>query len=129
MTSVRLDVWLDVACLCKTRSEAQRMCTLGKVRVNGEVARPNRPLRIADELVIQRPLGRRQLVAVRGLADTHIARADARQLYDDRTPLPTPEQVEMRRQERLYRAATTPKGRPGRNERRSLRRMKRGGET
>ena len=29
--AVRLDVWLDVACLFKTRSEAQRACKLGKV--------------------------------------------------------------------------------------------------
>ena len=28
---LRLDVWLDVACLCKTRSEAQRAVKGGKV--------------------------------------------------------------------------------------------------
>ena len=32
---VRLDIWLDVACLFKTRSEAQKACKLGKVTVNG----------------------------------------------------------------------------------------------
>jgi ribosome-associated heat shock protein Hsp15 len=127
VTTVRLDVWLDVACLCRTRSEAQKMCTLGKVSVNGATAKQNRLLRIGDELVIQRPLGRRQLLTVVGLADSHIAKADARQLYDDRTPPPTPEEIAARRAERLFRAATTPKGRPGRDQRRTLRRLKSGG--
>ncbi len=127
MTTVRLDVWLDVACLCKTRSEAQKLCALGKVSVNGATARQNRSLRVGDELVIQRPLGRRQLLTVLGLADTHIARAAARELYEDRTPPPTPEEMAARRAERLFRAATTPKGRPGRDQRRTLRRLKSGG--
>jgi predicted rRNA methylase YqxC with S4 and FtsJ domains len=42
--SVRLDVWLDVACLFKTRSEAKRACEGGKVEVNGENAKPHRVL-------------------------------------------------------------------------------------
>ena len=36
------------------------------------------------------------------LADKHIAKAEARALYEDRTPPPTPEEVEMRRLERLF---------------------------
>jgi hypothetical protein len=31
-------------------------------------------------------MGRKQTVVVRGLADRHIPRAEARELYDDRTP-------------------------------------------
>ena len=37
-TSVRLDIWLDVACLYRTRSEAQKACQGGKVEVNGPTA-------------------------------------------------------------------------------------------
>ena len=124
---VRLDVWLDVACLFKTRSEAQKACTLSKVGVNAQTAKPNRQLRVGDELVVQRPLGRKQLLTVLGLSDTHIAKADARLLYEDRTPKPTPEEIEVRRLERIYRAAVTPKSRPDRDQRRTLRRMKTGG--
>ena len=45
MAGVRLDQWLDVACLFKTRSEAQKACRLGKVSVNGagRQAAPRRP--------------------------------------------------------------------------------------
>ena len=56
--SVRLDVWLDVACLFKTRSEAQKACRGGKVDVNGQTAKPNRMIRRGDELSIGRPFGR-----------------------------------------------------------------------
>jgi len=62
---VRLDVWLDVACLFRTRSEAQKACRAGKVTANGQSAKPNRHLRVGDELVISRPLGRKQLAAER----------------------------------------------------------------
>jgi ribosome-associated heat shock protein Hsp15 len=121
---VRLDVWLDVACLFKTRSEAQRACRGGKVEVNGQAAKPNRLVRLDDDLVITRPFGRRQRVVVRALADTHIAKAEARRLYEDLTPPPTPEEVEIRRVERLYRAAMSAPHSPDKRERRLLRRLK-----
>jgi ribosome-associated heat shock protein Hsp15 len=116
--TVRLDVWLDVACLFRTRSEAQRECKVGRIAVNGIVAKPNRVVRIGDELVITRPGGRKQLLTVRGVTDKHIAKAEARELYEDRTPPPTPEEVEMRRLERLFRATTKP---PQRLDRRTQR--------
>jgi ribosome-associated heat shock protein Hsp15 len=122
----RLDTWLDVACLFKTRSEATRACRLNKVILNGQAAKAHREVRIGDELEIHRPLGRKQLVTVLGLADSHIARAVARLLYEDRTPKPSPEEIEIRRLERIYRAASTPPKRPDRDLRRTLRRFKRG---
>ena len=125
---VRLDVWLDVACLFKTRSEAQKACKGGKVDVNGQAAKPHRTIRPNDEIVITRPFGRRQRVIVRSLADKHMAKAQARELYEDMTPSPSPEEVELRRMERLARAAirvTT--GAPDKRERRQLRRLKEGG--
>lgn len=128
METVRLDVWLDVACLFRTRSEAQKACKGGKVAVNGQPAKPHRDLRLGDEVVVSRPLGRKQRVIVRELADKHIAKADARKLYEDLTPLPTPEEVEMRRMARLSRAFTRPAGAgaPDKRERRQLRKMKEG---
>ncbi|HEX8031330.1 MAG TPA: S4 domain-containing protein [Vicinamibacterales bacterium] len=126
MTDVRLDTWLDVACLFKTRSEAAKACKLGKVRVNGITVKTHRIVRIGDEIEIQRPLGRKQLITVLGIADSHVAKADARLLYEDRTPKPSPEEIEIRRLERIYRAAATPPTRPTRDMRRTLRRLKRG---
>ena len=121
---VRLDIWLDVACLYRTRSEAQKACQAGKVEVNGQTAKPNRKLRIGDELQIKRPFGRQQRVTVRAVADRHVPKADAKRLYDDLTPPPTAEEIELRRMERIFRAAMTTPGSPDKRQRRALRRMK-----
>lgn len=106
--SVRLDVWLDVACLFKTRSEAQRECKIGRVSVNAVVAKPHREVRPGDEMMIQRSGGRKQSLVVLGVADKHLPKAEARALYEDRTPPPTAQEVEMRRLERLFKATQKP---------------------
>src|SRR5438128_3945110 len=105
---VRLDVWLDVACLFRTRSEAQKACKGGKIEVNNQPAKANRLVRTGDEVEIRRPYGRKQRIVVRALADRHLVKAQARALYEDLTPAPTPAEIEMRRMERLFRAAMAP---------------------
>jgi ribosome-associated heat shock protein Hsp15 len=124
--SIRLDVWLDVACLFKTRSEAKRACEGGKVDVNGDHAKPNRAIREGDRVRIGRGAGRFQDLIVRIVLEQHVKKSEARALYDDVTPTPTPEEVEMRRQERAYRAAAVAAGTPDRRRRRAIRRMKEG---
>jgi ribosome-associated heat shock protein Hsp15 len=119
---VRLDVWLDVACLFKTRSEAQRACQAGRVEVNGQRAKAHRELRPGDALVLHRPLGRRQHVLVKGLADTHVPKGEARLLYEDTTPPPTPEEQALREMAALARPLRPVKA-PDRRERRALRRL------
>ena len=123
-SGVRLDVWLDVACLFRTRSEAQKACKGGKLDVNRQAAKPHRVLHVGDEIEISRPFGRKQRVIVRALADRHISKAEARALYEDLTPAPSPEEIEMRRMERIYRAAMTPPRAPDKRQRRALRKMK-----
>ena len=124
LDAVRLDVWLDVACLFRTRSEAQNACRGGKVTVNAQSARSNRLVRSGDEIVIGRPFGRTQRVVVKTVADRHVTKAEARQFYDDLTPKPTAEEIEMRRIERVYRAAMSPPRAPDKRERRLLRHIK-----
>ena len=128
ITTVRIDIWLDVACLFRTRSEAQKACKAGKVSVNGQPSKPHREIKSGDEIEISRPLGRKQRVIVYAIADKHIARKEARALYEDVTPQPTPEEIEQRRIDRLARAFTRPQsaGSPDKRERRQLRKMKEG---
>jgi len=125
---MRLDLWLDIACLYRTRSEAQKACKGGKVDVNGAAGRPHRILKADDIVEISRPQGRHQKVIVRGFAEQHIAKADARKLYEDVTPPPSPEELEMITMTRLarpfFRAASA--GSPDKRERRELRKMKEG---
>jgi len=120
---VRVDVWLDVACLFKTRMEAQRAINGGKVEVNGQNAKPHRLIHVGDQLRITRPAGRRQLVLVKSLAEKHVPKAEARLLFEDRTPPPTPEELAARELERHFRAAQ-PRAAPRRPDRREQRRIR-----
>src|SRR5262245_3367935 len=124
--SIRLDVFLDVACLFRTRSEAQRACKGGKVAVNGHSAKPHREIHVGDVLEITRTLGRRQRVVVSALADRHIPKAEARALYQDTTPPPSAEEQALLDLMRLAgpRRPRGPAKAPDRNERRRLREEK-----
>jgi ribosome-associated heat shock protein Hsp15 len=124
MEAVRLDVWLDVACLFRTRSEAKRACEGGKVEVNGDHAKPHRAVREGDRIRISRGFGRHQTVVVIAVMDGHVKKSDARTLYEDVTPKPTPEEIAMRRQERIYRAAAAAAG-ADKRKRREIRKAKR----
>src|SRR5438045_6528135 len=94
--AVRVDLWLDVACLFKTRAEAQRACRGGKVEVNGVSVKPHKLLKVGDEIRITRGGRSKQIVLVAGLAEKHLAKAEARQLYVDRTPPPTQDELDRR---------------------------------
>jgi ribosome-associated heat shock protein Hsp15 len=121
---VRLDVWLDVSCLFRTRSQAAAACHGGKVDLNGHAAAPHKLVRPGDRLEITFGTGRRRFV-VTGTAEAHIPKAEARALYEETTPPPSPEVVEARRLERLLAPRQEP-GRPTRKDREVQRRMKRG---
>jgi ribosome-associated heat shock protein Hsp15 len=122
--TVRLDVWLDVACLYRTRSEAQRACQGGKVEVNGQRSKPHRQLGVGDQVCLNRPFGRRQTLTVMALADRHVPKTEARLLYQDTTPPISEEEKEIRRLERIYRASMQRTRVPDKRERRALRKLK-----
>jgi ribosome-associated heat shock protein Hsp15 len=126
---VRLDVWLDVSCLFKTRSAAQAACRGGKVEVNGQSAKPHRVLHVGDELRITRTAGLRQRVIVKALAEHHLPKARARMMFDDVTPPPTPEELAVRELERHFWTARrpAPTRAPDRREKRRIRQEKEGG--
>ena len=94
--AVRLDVWLDVACLFRTRSEAQRAIKGGKVTLNNHRCKPHRETHAGDTVCITRTNGVKQLVEVLGISDRHVSKHDARTLYADRTPPPSEEEAAFR---------------------------------
>jgi ribosome-associated heat shock protein Hsp15 len=100
LPEIRLDVFLDVACLLPTRSKAAAACAGGKVDLNGHSAAAHRLVRPGDTLEITFAAGRRRFV-VRALADRHIPKAAARALVEETTPPLPPELQEARRLERL----------------------------
>jgi len=126
--TVRLDIWLDVACLFKTRSQAQTACQRGRVEVNGDRGKAHRAVRPGDRIVIQMKGGHRRIIEVVELASTNVSKARARELYVDHTPPPTPEEIELRKMQRLSAPPKRPQGAgaPKKRERRDLRRLKEG---
>ncbi len=124
---IRLDVWLDVACIAKTRSQAKELCDGGKVEVGGVRAKAHRLVRAGDRVAVTVAPGHRRELVVRGLSETHVARAAARELYEDVTPAPSPEEIEIRRLERFAPPPAPPRGsgRPEKRARREMDRMRR----
>jgi ribosome-associated heat shock protein Hsp15 len=127
---VRLDIWLDVACVFKTRSQAQTACKKGRVTVNGDHGKPHRAIRPGDEIRISIAGGRTRIIEVVELESTNVPKARARQLYVDHTPKPTAEEIELRRMQRLSMPPRRARGMgaPKKAERRRLRRLKEGEE-
>ena len=117
--SVRLDKWLQVARVFKTRTQATRACTLGRVRVTGQVVKPHRNLALEDEVEIEIRDWTRVLV-VKELRDRPLPKAEASRVFEDLSPpKPTLDPIEriLRRKPVLREKGT---GRPTKRERRDI---------
>ncbi len=126
--SVRLDKWLQVARMFKTRSQATHACELGRVQVNGLDAKAHRHVAIGDRISLHQGEWQRILI-VQVLADRPVAKADAAALFEDQSP-PRPELEAdpirrlMRRPPALRESGA---GRPTKRDRRDIERWE-GGE-
>lgn len=124
--SVRLDKWLQVARVFKTRSQATKACNAGRVRVNETLAKAHRGLAVGDRIQISfRGYGR--VLEVLELRDRPLPKAEAARVFEDLTP---PELARPPRQPRSERplaaAARDPGlGRPTKRDRRRIDRLKR----
>lgn len=121
--TVRLDKWLYVARVYKTRSLAKRACDLGRVRVAGVVAKAHRALALGDTVEARVGDWQRVLV-VQELRDKPMPKAEVPRLFDDQSP-PRPQLSEL---ERLMRRAPAVRdrgvGRPSKKDRRELERLR-----
>lgn len=121
--TVRLDKWLQVARVFKTRSQATKACTLSRVRVNGAVAKPHRNLALEDKVEVEYGEWTRVLV-VKELRDKTLPKAEAQRVFEDLSPpKPTLDEMQrlMRRQPVMRERG---KGRPSKRERRELDRLR-----
>jgi ribosome-associated heat shock protein Hsp15 len=117
---VRVDKWLHVARVYKTRSLATRACQLSRVRVNGVEVKPHRALAVGDTVEAEVATGFRRILVVRELAEKPLAKSEAPRLFDDRSP-PRPAAdplTRLRRRPPAVRARGA--GRPTKRERRAL---------
>lgn len=124
MSSVRLDKWLQVARVFRTRSKATKACNLGRVKTNGTVAKAHRSLSIDDRVEVQLGDWTRVLV-VKELRDRPLPKKEASRVYEDLSP-PKPERDPF--EKLLARAGIRRergKGRPTKKERRELEKLRR----
>ncbi|MEM7480697.1 MAG: S4 domain-containing protein [Acidobacteriota bacterium] len=121
--SVRVDKWLQVARMFKSRSQATRACTLHRVRVNGNSTKPHRLLQIGDTIEVEKGDWTRILV-VKELADKPVAKALARELYEDQSPPPPPSDPIARAMRRPAVQREAGAGRPTKRERRQTDRLR-----
>ena len=117
--SVRVDKWLWAARFFKTRAIASAAVAGGKVQVNGNRAKPAKPVQAGDELRVR--IGPYDwVITVRAVTERRGSSKDAQLLYDE-----SPQGKAAR--ERLaeaHRIAPSPryegKGRPTKKDRRKL---------
>jgi ribosome-associated heat shock protein Hsp15 len=121
--TARLDKWLWVSRLYRTRTLATESVEGGLVRVNGQAAKPARAVKPGDEIALQRG-GEPMTVIVRGFAAQRVSARDVPTLYEE-----TAASIAARQAARAERALAGPvgyqgKGRPDKRERRALQRMR-----
>ena len=80
MNTVRIDKWLWAARFYKTRALAARACELGRVRSNGQLAKPARVVHAGDKLNITNDTGLFE-IEVLALSESRGPAAEAQKLY------------------------------------------------
>lgn len=118
---MRIDKWLKMARIFKSREEAGRACDLGRVKVNGLEAKPSKVVKAGDEIVVKIERVYRTLT-IKELPTRGLSAKDAKLVYDEKTPDLPPDIVELMKLQaaedrRLKREA---KGRPTKKSRREL---------
>ncbi len=122
-TAVRLDKWLQVSRVFKTRTKATKACSLSRVKVNGATAKAHRQLALEDRVEVELRDWTRVLV-VKELRDKPLPKAEAPRLYEDLSP-PKPQMDEFERMMRRRPVARERgAGRPSKKERRELDRLR-----
>lgn len=122
--TVRLDKWLQVARVFKTRSQATKACTHSRVRVNDQPAKAHRNLALEDRVQVEFGDWHRILV-VKELRDKTLPKKEAARVFEDLSP-PKPQMSELEKLMRRQAVQRDPgAGRPSKKERRELERLRR----
>jgi ribosome-associated heat shock protein Hsp15 len=123
LTGVRIDKWLWAARFFKTRSMAARACELGRIRSNGQTAKPAREVRPGDLLEVKDDGGTFQ-VEVLALSEMRGPASVAQMLYreTDESRAARLKAAEERKAAPQFEFAH--EGKPSKRDRRQLGRLK-----
>ena len=119
---MRVDKWLWVARLTKTRTLAADAVKAGRVKVNGVTAKPSKEVAVGDRLELRTGPVRRDIV-VRDLAPRRLSAPEAAKLYEETAE--SREAGERHAEERrLARQGGGEGGRPTKRDRREIERIR-----
>lgn len=125
--NIRIDKWLWAARFFKTRALAAQAVGGGKVKVNGERAKPAKLICPGDELIVHRgPY--EYAVRVRALTERRGPASEAVLLYEEHEESKAAREVLLTRYRAQRGLVPQPKGRPNKHARRALIRFKQGSD-
>ena len=84
--STRLDKWLTIARVYKTRTLSAHACDLSRVRVNGIAVKPHRNLVVGDRIEAEVTPDWTRILVVQEIADKPLPKAEVGRLYEDLSP-------------------------------------------
>lgn len=118
---MRIDKWLKMARIFKSREEAARACDLGRVKLNGYEAKSSKVVKVADEIVVKVENLYRTLT-IKELPTRGLSAKDAKLVYDEKTPDLPPDVIEMMKYQAAEdrRRRREMRGRPTKKSRRKL---------
>lgn len=85
MEKVRIDKWLWSVRIFKSRTLAIDACKEGKIKVNGQVAKPSQLIQIGDKLEVKKEGFLMQYLVVQ-LIEKRVSAPLAQVCYEDQTP-------------------------------------------
>ena len=116
---MRIDKWLKMVRIFKKREEAADACDSGRVKLNGQVAKASRTVKVGDEIVVKK--GKRYIeLEVLQIPKRGLSAKDAKLAYRDHSPKLSEETLELMRLQREAekKMRRKYKGRPTKKERR-----------
>ncbi|TCJ11828.1 RNA-binding S4 domain-containing protein [Parasulfuritortus cantonensis] len=122
MDRLRIDKWLWAARFFKTRSLASQAVDGGRVRLNGERAKPSKEIRVGDRLEVH--IGEfAWLVDVLALSDRRGPAEAARTLYQEDQASRAQREAQVAERRLCHNPGADLKGRPTKRDRRLIHRF------
>ncbi len=97
MDTIRIDKWLWAVRLFKTRTQAADACKGGKVKIDGQNAKPSRDVKVDEIIEIQLPLIKRKVKIIK-VVKNRVAAKFVPELLHDLTPPEEYEKLDMLKQ-------------------------------
>lgn len=116
---LRLDKYLWAVRIFKTRSLASEACDKGKVKYNGEQAKPSKNVHVGDEYEIKTE-AKRWRIKVSGLLHNRVQYSEAIKYYIDITPAEEMERIQYQASSFHTGKRLSKVGRPTKKDRRDI---------